>query len=186
MIRLKDNIVASGLRALLSQFAESERFRAFVAVFLEELREAESTIYDLYWNRTLDGASGAQLDQYGKIVRVERDGLNDSDYLRFIRVGLLVLYARGDAERIRRIVELASGSSDVHYINNGFASYSVTYALLEPLPSAIKSRILRAVEAATPSGVSFAVVESSTVYFGFDEDDDALGLDEGELAEDLN
>lgn len=104
MLNLKDDLVESGLDTLLGQFADSEKMRGLLSALLEELREAESTVYDLFWARTLAGAKGAQLDVYGKVLDEPREGLADFEYRRFLNVRLLVLYAQGEAVRLRRIV----------------------------------------------------------------------------------
>lgn len=184
-ITLDDEIVEKGLDELLGQYAESSNLRALLSIILEPYRVLESTMYDLFWNTTLDGAQGVQLDRYGRVVDEPRNGLADSEYRRFINVRLLVLYSQGEAARLRRIVALAAQSADVHYMNEPPASYGITFTVAVPLTDDTRKRILRAVEAATPSGVGFRISESSLQPFGFDDDDDAFGLDDGELAEEL-
>lgn len=187
MLTFNADVVEQGLAELLSQFAHAQNLRNVMTVILEQCQKLESSTYDLFWSRTLDGAQGAQLDVYGRVVDEPRDGLGDNDYRRFIRVRLLVLYAQGEAARLRLIVARAAGAVDVHYMNAPPASYVLRYTVAQPLTPAIQRRILRAVEAATPSGVGFLVVESIVnKAFGFDDDDDALGFDDdGELAEEI-
>ena len=186
MFNLNDDIVAQGLAELLSQFSGSTRLRGVAQVFLNELLKVELATYDLYQMRTLDSAQGEQLDIYGKIVDEPREGLDDFEYRRFLNVRLLVLNAQGEAGRLRRIVALAAQAVDVQYTNEPPASYALTYTVAAPLTDAVRARILRAVEAATASGVGFRIAEAiATVYFGFDEDSEALGFDDGELAEEL-
>lgn len=182
-IRYIADHIADGLGRILSQFDRSPTLRGVAAAFLSQVQDAENTLLDLFYSRTIAGASGAQLDVIGRVVGEPRDGLNDSDYRRFLQVRIAVNFAQGERGRLVDIVALATGSDDVHFQPNYPAAFIVSYVVGTSFSEALRARVKALIEAATGSGIGFTVVEAPDDYFGFAEDDDALGFDEGTWSE---
>lgn len=171
--------VDNGLQRVLSQFDKSPNLRGCLGVLLLQVQELENTLLDLFLSRTLEGASGEQLDTIGRIVGEPRGGLGDGDYRRFLQVRIAVNFSQGERDRLTDIIALATGSDDVHFQPNYPAAFIVSYTVATPLSDAVRARVLKALEDATGSGIGYNLVEATDDYFGFAEDDDALGFDEG-------
>ena len=56
--------------------------------------------YDLYTERSLDTSIGAQLDGIGRIVGLDRDGLDDVDYRATLIIQIQINKAGGEPESI--------------------------------------------------------------------------------------
>jgi hypothetical protein len=182
-IRYVSDHVTEGLLRVLSQFDRSPKLRGVVASFLNQVQQLEDHTLDLFYSRTLSGASGAQLDVIGRVVGEPRDGLTDDEYRRFLSVRIAVNFAQGERGRLTDIVALATGSADVHFQPTYPAAFIVSYFTGTPFTPALRARIKALVEAATGSGIGYTIIEANADYFGFAEDDDALGFDEGFFSE---
>lgn len=181
-IKYVSDHVLDGLDRVISRFDHSPRLRGFIAALLDQVQEVEGVLLDLFYSRTLDGATDAQLDVIGRVVGEPRDGLDDAAYRRFIRARLSVNLSQGERERLKDIVRATAGTDDVQFVPNYPAAFVVYYLTRTPLSASVRNRIKAMLLDATGSGIGLDLVEADEDYFGFAEDDAALGFDEGTLS----
>lgn len=79
------DLVTEGLSLLLGQYQNSCVLRKFIAVFLSECQELYDAILAMMAGRTLNTATGVNLDAIGRIVGQERIavGIDASDWMMF-------------------------------------------------------------------------------------------------------
>ena len=85
--------------------------RGLVGSVVYPIQEIESTLEDLNTLRSIDTATGAQLDGLGSIVGIERGILNDEDYRTRIKAKILINISEGEPEIIITAYSLLTGSS---------------------------------------------------------------------------
>lgn len=93
------------LSRLLGQYQGKPRFETLVGIYARPLQELESVFWALRTQRWLSSAQGAQLDVLGRILLEPRGGLGDIDYLRILRVKILVLRSSGTGDDLIRITQ---------------------------------------------------------------------------------
>lgn len=185
-ILFRPDVVEYGLDLLSGQFANSSNLRDLMEIFLEEVQLIEDTMFDLFVERTLRTAEGAQLDQLGDIVGEPRGSLNDSEYRRFIRIRVDSAICEGSVPEITSIIGEMAGAIRTEYRYVGTGSYDLYCETTQPLPSPIKDRISERVLKVTSAGFGpsvFEVVEDETARF--DADLDEPGFDTGRFAYDI-
>jgi hypothetical protein len=79
-ITIVSNRLEQALAKLLTQFKGLPVMEGILASYVEQVQELENVFIDLLLLRTLDNATGAQLDGVGAIVGELRLGRNDTDY----------------------------------------------------------------------------------------------------------
>lgn len=178
----RPDVVASGLGEMLSQFDGAPKLRRLAEIFLEQLQDVENVVLDLVYERTLDGASGFWLDVIGRILGEPRGGLDDNAYRRFLEARAVVIFSTGVREDVLSIMSLLTQSDDIHVQSNFPAAFIVNYTTPSALLGSIRQRIRSAILAAIGKGIAVEVVEAQPDYFGFADDPDALGFDDGTFA----
>lgn len=99
-----------GLAKLLVQFSDAARLRDLICTYLDETTEVEAAAWSVYTERTLDTATGAQLDGLGEIVRQERiQDQTDDQYRSFIRARIRALRSHGRADDLLDVLRLVIG-----------------------------------------------------------------------------
>lgn len=155
-----------------------------VRILTAEVALAEGITHNLITERLLSTAVGAQLDQWGRRLGCARLGMGDDDYRAMLYTWIMVLTSHGDAATIQEIVRRLSGATGVIYRNAGRAHFMITYDLATPTTAQRRALIEQALERAACLGVSWTVTEvDSAGYFGFGEDADAMGFDQGILGQ---
>jgi hypothetical protein len=90
------------LRARLPSFmAGGSNFDTLLSILAARFQDIESTLGDLFALRSINTASGAQLDGIGQIVNLPRTfGQSDSDYRLSLAASLLSLSKSGTPEEV--------------------------------------------------------------------------------------
>lgn len=101
---------------LTSQFKDKEKISGFISAFVDQVQELETVFQDLLSDRSLNQASGEQLDGLGRIVGIERGGRNDADYKNLIIAKIGQNTSKGLAENLINVFILLTSSSRVHFI----------------------------------------------------------------------
>lgn len=127
MTTLITDHVARALANLLPEWRDDDRTREIAAAFVEEIQEIEDVLYQLVVDRYLSTAEGVQLDAYGELLSVERNGLDDDQYRGVLQVKPLVNRAPGVADSVTRVAEIVFFSArPVRYQQEQPASYLLT------------------------------------------------------------
>lgn len=175
--------VSKAKEKLISAFSGRPKIEALLESVVTELQELEAVFYSLIYHRFLGTAQGEALDFIGSIVGEKRSGLDDEAYRGYIRARVQTNLSNGEPERIIFILKSITNASLVQYSQQGPASVSLGFIPESPLFPFEQQRLYNHLEDALPSGVSLTLVEADPEYFGFLEDPNALGFDEGYFSE---
>lgn len=104
------DVLSSGMSKLLDQWKDSPNFRAFLRSVLLQLKEVETTFYQLLNERGIYTAIGAQLDILGKLVGEERGGRSDDLYRQAILGRISVNKASGTIDDVKNTAKSLSGA----------------------------------------------------------------------------
>lgn len=112
------------LARLLSQFTQSTRLRALVCALADQADPVEQNLWDVQAYRSINTATGLQLDRLGILLGLPREGATDADYRRFLRAKTLANNSAGHADTLIQILEL---------LDNGYAPTEIN--LREDFPA---------------------------------------------------
>lgn len=153
---------------------------------MEQIQDIEDQGCDLIVWRTLATAMGDQLDQYGTILGETRQGANDDDYRRILRVQILANLSKGTPNEITKILALLVGSDAVRYRPIYPAAFLLEFVQEPAIVDPTAERIARQIVEASPAGVGLrGIVQGPLDYWGFEEDPNASPIDVGRIAEDI-
>ena len=176
------------LDELLSWFRTKPKLSALAAAVGAQLQELEDSYLALRDERLLSNATGAQLDQYGRLVGESRGGLDDDDFRRFIEARILTNTSEGNADRLMAIFRIIAGpeagntGAEVRYTPKFPAGYLMTIGRNSPLSASVASRINAQMGSVTPAGVEYTLIESKWDNDGPFRFDAGPGFDLGELS----
>jgi hypothetical protein len=181
--------VARTLANLPSRFSIAARLRALVTILATECQTLEDTLWDLISDRMLSTAAGVQLDAYGELVgQVRLGGFTDDEYRRLISVRIRANKTSGQVEDVIQIMSMllapfAVGvGSDVHYWPLPPAAYGLEWVRDTYSSAAVVAMLPAFVVAITGAGIGVdELVEALPGYWGFEGDDDALSLGDGDF-----
>lgn len=111
------------LERLPSQFAYSPNVQELLKVSMGEMQLIEDTMYDLLTLRTLNEATGQQLDNIGAKLNLKRTSSSDDAYRTALRVKALSKTSNGTEEDIIQLFRLVSGDPNVSFYK--FQPYGV-------------------------------------------------------------
>lgn len=170
-------------------FLKNSNFSKLIEIISTLSQDFEDEMFAFTQSIDLDVASDSLLDLLGSLVGESRSGFNDPSYRAFIKARVLSNISKGTIEEIKSI-------SDIVYLGEKtlvVPVYPAAYILNVWTPSYLYSNIPQRNEKAyellinaTGCGIEY---QSLTIvpeigYFGFDEDQMALGFDVGRFAED--
>jgi hypothetical protein len=117
--------VAAALNRLPEQFKGKPNIEKLLRVLVGAIQQAEDAGQQLLTLRTIDTATGAQLDIIGKIVGQARAGLLDDDYRRYCRARVAANRSTGTMEDVLRVAKLVLNDPSAHlaFENQGIAAY---------------------------------------------------------------
>lgn len=97
--------------------------------FAGDIQAVEDTLQQLYTLRSIDAATGVQLDMLGKIVGQFRGGMIDADYRRIIRAKISVNRSKGTVADILKVSKLVLDDNAVlvEALNSGPATVVVKF-----------------------------------------------------------
>lgn len=153
-----------------------------VSVSVGQLEPLADALVALVEERTIDTAVGAQLDQWGTVLALPRDGRTDDAYRIALRARLAVYMSNGTPENLITITRLLVGDVVVELLERPFASVYIQWEAGTPTPDDERPTVQAQLQASAPAGVEVVAVEAVPGFFGFESDPLALGFDEGELA----
>lgn len=177
------NHVERGLDNLLCTFSNSTILRGLVEGLMQVIQEGEDTLYSLLYDQSLDNAAGDQLDRIGAKLGEDRLGRGDTEYREAIITRIFINQSSGGIDEILEIFNrLFDNPEGIVYSSLRVAEFTVEFLLDPSLSETDKAYLTRQLLAAIAAGVRFNLVEYSSDYFGFNEDANALGFDEGRFA----
>jgi len=168
------NHVERGLSRLLEQFKGLPVIEALVRIYSESVQELEDTFRDLYLQRFLDNAEGAQLVKIGKRVGEEQKGRTDEVFRLWIRARIRSNLSFGRALDIQEVLLLLSDAAFT-YTEYPPASFVVEYSdvIADELHYAI-ANIIKETRAAGIAGTIVFSTRSDAFLLGFIDTTDTM------------
>lgn len=180
ILQKKQNHAEEAVENLLHQFKDKTTLEAVLRVFAEQVQGLEYVFFDLLHLRSLDQAFGAQLDELGRLLDLEREGRDDDIYRQWLKARIRLNLSSGTPEDIIALVRAVVGDKEIEMIESFPAHFDVK--LNEPI--GVKgNQVSKLMLSGKPAGVRgiFHWFESGTPFV-FDGDPDGLGFNEGEFA----
>ena len=168
---------------LFGQYRQSDVIRGIADVFGRQAQDLEDAFWGLIVDRFLDYAIGAQLDQVGALVGEERRQADEEEYRRAISSRILVNKSTATVEEIILILQTLIGTEDVQIQQVYPAGLIISYVVASAFTANQRARIVEQTLQAIAAGVGLEMIEAEPGYFGFLEDPDALGFEEGIFSE---
>lgn len=175
-----EQITDHGQRALdrlPEQFKEQPNLASYLAVFTDQVQDIEDAFWQLFVERSIDTAVGAQLDMLGVIVGQEREGRADEDYRRLIRARIKTNRSSGTINELATITRLVLNDSgyDLEFRNDGIATL-VLRILNQSMTDATAEILMSFLGRAVAGGVRIileytAVAPSNLLQFDLDQFD---------------
>jgi hypothetical protein len=149
----------------------------FILRLLESFVELENDSLEMSDKWNLKTTYGVALDQIGQILNVSRQGLTDSNYRKKMIGQIAVNFSLGSIEDLIRVFKLISNATHVRILNNNDGTFNVELTGDEVYNL---DQINNIPAGGTGIGHVYLVDDGTFVM-----DDFLLGLDSGELAENI-
>jgi len=166
------------------RFANSTRFLKFLSLFIRRLQNIDDIREAIFRERSLDIARGANLDKLGRTLDFPRRNNWDDEVYRFIlRVILRVRRSNSTLFDILDVATLLQTESDlpVQVIPAFPKALIVQMANVLPIQKPLIVDLLLDTVSATTGLNIINFIEGE--YFGFFEDPESKGFNQGKLAE---
>lgn len=174
-----ENHTEQALSHLLEQFKGKPIIEALLTCFVDQVQSLEDSLFDLLLRRSLDQASGEQLDGLGAILGEARQSRTDADFKRGIETRILINLDEATPNEIIEIMSRASGF-DVLLAEYFPAAFVIT--ILGKLDSTdsdsdgtpdAAARLYGYLDTSKPAGVGASLV------YGISEIDELFRFDSG-------
>lgn len=96
-----------------SRLSEKENFLKLIKLFVDKAQEVEDALLELASQKDLDTVVGVWLDYLGKIVDAPRDGREDEDYRKFIRLKIGINKSDGSPDVVTELLQTYTKSTRV-------------------------------------------------------------------------
>lgn len=183
------DVVGSAQDLLLSQFDGKPNVNGTVEAIVDPLQDVQDTLYAMLTQTYVTNAVGAQLDIVGQYVGIQRLGKSDDLFRLFIQVQIAINNSQGLPDQLEAIMLLITGGTNCLYIPYYPAAMFLQVNVdLEAYLAAIgvsQSEFQMLFGETIPAGVLLYPISwynGPHNAFGFLEDPDALGYDQGEYA----
>jgi len=174
--------VAEALNRLLEQYKDKTRFEALISGLAARTQTLETVFNDLFTDRSLTGASGAQLDGLGEIVDQPRGGLTDEIYRIRLFAKIAQNVSKSTPEDLINIFKLLMQANKIYYYEVYPAAVYMTAIGSNPIGDT--SEIIKAVNDSRAGGVAIDLLSTvSENAFSFFEDPDPDGRGFGVLSD---
>lgn len=161
-----------------SRLTDAGRRNAGLANLVDAVAEAVQGVEDAYWQlyseRWLDDAVGAQLDVLGRIVGQPRNGYGDADYRGHIAARIVANRSSGTAEELLTMVRTIVPGPTTLVLADAYPAGFVLQAGVSNLASGLVQLIVSLLRASREAGIH-GVFE----YMSGTTDADSFTLDGG-------
>lgn len=166
---------------LKSQFYDSPKLNELVKFFATEIQDLEDVWYEILTERGLwDWVVGAQLDQMGRLVGLDRQDLTDDDLYRLaLRVKVIVNQSHSLAKTLINTVSTMV-DEPAQYRWQGTRNFSIEWESETELSDLWITWVNRFIREQLGLGMSYEATEGVETAFRLDTA--GAGLDEGQLA----
>lgn len=174
--------VDRALSNLESQFQDSPNLKAVLRAIVGEVQVLEDATFLSTVDRFLGNATGAQLDQYGRVLGARRGELSDTAYRHILHARILGNRSSGSIVRLLDIYRILNGGADVD-VEQVYPN-TLIFSAVQTAPTSPdeRRRIRDWMHKVKKAGVVLYLAEAPDNYFGFFDNPNAFGFDEGGLA----
>jgi hypothetical protein len=171
--------VAGAIGRLREQFKDKPNIVALLSALVRPSQAIENTLQDMLVFRTVDRATGVNLDRLGKIVGQPRNGLVDDDYRRYIRARIAANRSRGTVNDILKVARLIVYSDDasLEIDQQGTAAFVIRVVGVTVDPS-LAAILLAFLKASKSAGVRVILEVAQNLPGGIFKLDDGPGFDD--------
>jgi hypothetical protein len=161
------NVVAETLASLLTQFQGLPVITEYIKSFAIQLQELENVFFKLLLLRSLDTATGAQLDGLGLIVGEPRQGRDDVNYRAAISSRILI---NRSSATVNQILAILVSIQDRPYILNelGYAAIEIyagnEYLVTDPTVASVLAILKKAVSAGVSVNYIYQLTDDANVF----------------------
>lgn len=148
-------------------------FASLLASYTAQIQAIEDMLFDLYTQRALTTAVGAQLDGIGRLVQLGRDGRDDDTYRAALGVEILILNTSGTAPQLVPIIEGTVFNTYAYAQREGTTSVDLDFTADvgdSPTPLALAKIIRRVIVAGVRCVIAwddFFGIDGRTEAFSF-------------------
>ncbi len=100
----KTNHVIEAQQLLLTQFRNLPNWNALLASYINQVQELEDMFFQILNDTTLDNSVGTQLDNFGTLLNVKREGLTDVEYRARLKGEIAKNQSSGTPEDVLAVV----------------------------------------------------------------------------------
>jgi len=149
--------VVDAKNRLLEQYKEKPNINALVEIFSNRSQLIETELQKFPNARSINDAVGAQLDQIGSIVGLDRViGQSDENYRAELFVQISINTAQGDPESLILLVENLTQATIVKYVNLGNGNMS--FYIDVDIPTDEINILYERIESAALGGVQVSAI----------------------------
>jgi hypothetical protein len=113
MITLISNHIEQAKDRLREQYKGKPTIEALITAWVGQVQELEQILIDLSTQRSIDTASGIQLDLIGELLNKPRNGRSDADYRILLLAKIAQNISRGTPEDVIAVFKILTSSSRV-------------------------------------------------------------------------
>jgi hypothetical protein len=136
------------LARLIQQLKGKPRLAGLLRAFVSEVQAIEDALWQVFDQRLLDNAVGAQLDLLGRIVGREREGMADDSYRTHLRVQIRLNLGSGTARDVLETFALLVAGARLELVEQYPAAFALRVHEALPVDVADAATILQAAKAA--------------------------------------
>lgn len=154
------DLVAQSIAQLPTPYADSAKLKALLEAFGTQAQAVDDALLELLALRSIDTATGAQLDGIGDNLFEQREGQSDDQYRVRLRAKLIVNASSGLTEEIFAIIRLMLGEDTTIKLRLHSRSMNGTLSVVtvDSYTAAELIQAGRMVLKATPLGVRLAFI----------------------------
>jgi hypothetical protein len=162
----------------------SPRFLALLLALTEPIQAAEDALWGLIYEGTLERAVGAHLDQWGRLLAQAREGEEDEPYRRRLLVVLLLRRSGGEVPTLVAVAQRLFATDDVAVFPSPPGGFEVQIGVeVMPQPEDV-ARFVALLQGGAGAGLLLRRLTARLPgSFGWEDDTEALGFDQGPFAE---
>jgi len=150
----------------LSRFLGAVRLRELGTALGAEIQSLEDVAYKVLTEQLGALAVGAQLEKWGRLVKLARTSADDDIYRARLEVESLINCSCGGSRVVQEIVSRLVGAA-VSYRQIGTAAYLLEYEVAAHSPQATRDDVDQALPRASCSGVGHVVSEATASTFRY-------------------
>jgi len=139
------NHTERALDLLIEEFRKDKpKLHGLIASFTNQMQDAEDTLYDLVRFRSIELASGKQLDELGVVLGLTRTSGDDDEYRADLYFQIFLNISNGEPETLIQSLQMITNAENIHYLGSYPAGVILTInQAVGSLPSNILEKMRR-------------------------------------------